>query len=353
MLILIAINHSPFWIRSYTEEFIGFVSAAEGFVFVSAFLAGMLFARREERTGFSDAAVSSLRRSLRIYQAHLLLLAFVFLLARYFLPQMEGVAERIRPLSENPLAAGLAGVLLLFQPALLDILPLYVVFSLITPAAFRIARFGGWSPVLLLCGALWFWSHFDLKENLFAPGHGLAFINPGAFDLFAWQFLWVTGLWLGQRFEEGERSLRARWIDHAALVVAAFFLVLRWNYAAREIFISDDNWWMFNKWQLGPLRVLNFAALAWLTSLIIPWLERCEPALRWFSLIGRHMLPVFCTQIAFSVLLNGVSPTLRDDPGEIAGWLCLQVACAFGLALALERRTPPPAPPAALAATSN
>ena len=49
MLVLIAINHSPFWIRIYTEEFVGYVSAAEGFVFVSAFLAGMVFAGQERR----------------------------------------------------------------------------------------------------------------------------------------------------------------------------------------------------------------------------------------------------------------------------------------------------------------
>lgn len=339
MLILIAVNHSPFWIRVYTEEFVGFVSAAEGFVFVSAFLAGMLFARREDRAGFSDAARSSLRRSVRIYQAHLILLAFLFLLARYFLPQMEGIDHLMQPIANTPVAAGVAGLLLLFQPSLHDILPLYVVFSLLTPAAFRIAYWtGAWAPVLCLSWSLWFWSHFDLKENLFAPGHGLAFINPGAFDLFAWQAIWITGLWLGQRFEEGERNLRAHWLTYAALLLAAFFFSIRWLTPVRETFLTDANWWMFSKWQLGPLRVLNFAALAWLVSRAMPRLETWEPRLHWFSLIGRHMLPVFCTQIAFSVLLNGVSYTLRDDPTEIVAWLGLQVACAFGLAIVLEGR---------------
>ncbi len=113
-----------------------------------------------------------------------------------------------------------------------------------------------------------------------------------------------------------------------------------------EVFVTSAQWWMFDKWELGPARVLNFAAIAWLFVLTSPWLERIEPHLHWFSLIGRHMLPVFCTQIAFSLLLNGVSQNLRDDPPEIAVWLTLQVACAFGLALALEGRKPfQPAPP--------
>ncbi|MBS0659247.1 MAG: OpgC domain-containing protein [Verrucomicrobia bacterium] len=347
MLVLIAINHSPFWVRKYTEEFVGYVSAAEGFVFVSAFLSGKLFSRREERAGFSDAVWSSLQRSIRIYQAHLILLAFLFLLAHAFLAHLDGIHHLMHPIVQNPAGAGVAGVLLLFQPALLDILPLYVVFSLLTPAAFRLARYcGTWAPVLCLSWALWFWSHFDLKENLFAAGKDIAFINPGAFDLFAWQAIWLTGLWLGQRHEEGAFVLRARWITWAAAACAGFFFVLHWWEPLREAVVTDANWWMFNKWQLGPLRVANFAALAWLVTGLVPWLERLEPRLRWFSLIGRHMLPVFCSQIAFSVLLNGVSPSLRDDPHEIFGWLTLQVSCAFALAIALERKAAKPAVPA-------
>lgn len=339
MLVLIAVNHSPFWVRKYTEEFVGYVSAAEGFVFVSAFLAGKLFARREDRAGFSDAAKSSLKRSLRIYQAHLLLLAFLFLLAHTFLPHLDGIDRLTRPIVDNPFAAGLSGLMLLFQPSLLDILPIYVVFSLLTPAAFRLARYcGTWAPVLCLSASLWFWSHFDLKENLFAPGKDISFINPGAFDLFAWQAIWIAGLWLGKRHEDAAWTLRAIWVTWAAAAIAALFFLLHWCEPLREAFVTDANWWMFSKWQLGPLRVANFAALAWLVACAVPWLERLEPRLRWFSLIGRHMLPVFCTQIAFSVLLNGVSPSLRDDPHEIAGWLILQVACAFGLAIALEGR---------------
>jgi hypothetical protein len=338
MLVLIAINHSPFWIRIYTEEFVGYVSAAEGFVFVSAFLAGMVFAGQERRGGFPDAARHSLRRSWQIYKAQLILLASLLLLSLAFQPHLAGVADFIRPLLEHPVGAGLAAAVLLYQPTLLDILPMYVVFSLLTPVAFRVARRFGWGVVLGGGVALWVGSLFELRETLFAPFQGIPYIKPGAFDLFAWQLIWISGVWFGQRWASDAQPLRARWLDVTALLVAGLFLFLHWNWYWGEVFVTRSNWWMFDKWELGPARLLNLAALAWLVALVSPLLEKIEPRLRWFSLIGRHMLPVFCTQIAFSVLLNGVSANLRDDPPEIAIWLTLQVACAFGLALALEGR---------------
>ena len=35
----------------------------------------------------------------------------------------------------------------------------------------------------------------------------LSYINPGPFDVLAWQFLWVVGLFCGQRLCEKKRAL--------------------------------------------------------------------------------------------------------------------------------------------------
>ena len=54
-LLMMIVDHSPSQLRIFTDQPVGFFSTAEGFVFVSAFLAGMLFRRRTEKSGFAAA----------------------------------------------------------------------------------------------------------------------------------------------------------------------------------------------------------------------------------------------------------------------------------------------------------
>ena len=71
LLVLMVVNHSTSPLRRFTEGPFGFFSTAEAFVFISALLAGLLFERRSEQHGFSAARAATLRRALRIYQAHI------------------------------------------------------------------------------------------------------------------------------------------------------------------------------------------------------------------------------------------------------------------------------------------
>src|SRR5271170_1020713 len=71
LLLMMIVNHSPSSLRRFTDQPLGFFTTAECFVFVSAFLAGMLFRKRAEKLGFAAARSFSLRRAWRIYGAHL------------------------------------------------------------------------------------------------------------------------------------------------------------------------------------------------------------------------------------------------------------------------------------------
>jgi hypothetical protein len=57
LLLMMSIDHSPSSLRRFTDQPLGFFSTAECFVFVSAFLAGMLFRKRAEKLGFAAAAL--------------------------------------------------------------------------------------------------------------------------------------------------------------------------------------------------------------------------------------------------------------------------------------------------------
>ena len=340
MLVLIAVNHSPFpGVRRWTEESFGFVSAAEGFVFLAAFLAGMLFERRMRRGGFAAALAATRARATKLYRAHLGMIAFVFLLARFSYVQLEGLNPTIAPLRHQPVESAFAAFLLLFQPALLDILPMYVVFSVLTPLVFWAAVRLGWGAAMAASSVAWWFSHLQLKEWLFAPERDLAFINPGAFDLFGWQLIWIAGLWFGSRRERGECLPHFGTLARGVIVAAAAFLFLaRHEFSPFQSFIDERSSWTLDKWQLGPLRLLNFALLAWAVAGLMPLVERAAGVVRPLVWMGRQSLPVFCVQVALSVVLDGAAPGLPD-----AWWvapLCLGGQIGVGVILArwLERR---------------
>src|ERR1700738_145131 len=130
LLLMMVVNHAPSPLRVFTDQPIGFFSTAEAFVFVSAFLAGLLFQKRSEKHGFDAARSATVTRAFRIYRAHIYTLIFAFVGCGIFLSQVPGIQNLLDQYFKNPIAAIPASLALMFQPPLMDILPMYVVFSL-------------------------------------------------------------------------------------------------------------------------------------------------------------------------------------------------------------------------------
>src|ERR1700730_3211243 len=305
LLLMMVINHSPSALRRFTDQPLGFFTTAECFVFVSAFLAGMLFRKRAEKLGFAAARSSSFRRAWRIYGAHLVTIAFAFALGSFFLPELPGITNLLDHYLMHPWAAIAGSLALVFRPPLMDILPMYALFSLLTPLVFSAALRWGWPPVLLTSLSTWLIAQTHIRDLLLNALKDMPFVQLGPFDLLAWQFLWVGGLFVGQRFLENRTHLPTPHLLRPLLVLSAItFLFWRWI----SITSGPDpmtQTWLFDKWHLGPLRLINFALAASVTATLRKYLNRWEAPLRPFLLIGRHMLPVFCSQICLSVLLIG------------------------------------------------
>jgi hypothetical protein len=122
---MMIVDHSPSALRRLTDQPLGFFSTAEGFVFVSAFLAGLLFRKRAEEFGFAAARAASIHRAGRIYRAHLATLCFAFILGSFFLPELPGLKNLLDRYLMNPWAAIGGSLALLFRPPLMDILPMW------------------------------------------------------------------------------------------------------------------------------------------------------------------------------------------------------------------------------------
>jgi len=339
LLLMMVVNHAPSSLRVFTDQPIGFFSTAEPFVFVSAFLAGLLFQRRSEKHGFHAARAATVSRAFRIYRAHLVTLFFAFIVGGVFLAQLPGIQNLLDQYFKNPGAAMLAATALIFQPPLMDILPMYVLFSLLTPLAFWAANRWGWRNVVFASVACWIISQFRVREMLLASVKDASYLNPGAFDILSWQLLWVGGLVFGKSLQVKRPVLQLSARGEAVLLLLAMgFLGLRWYTIAMQI-DPGKQLWILDKWHLGPLRVMNFFVTAWVVAKLLPLLQQWEIPLRPLGVVGRNMLPVFCCQICLSLLLVGAIDPSRSHKPLTTALVLAQVLSIFLIAEFLEWRT--------------
>jgi hypothetical protein len=137
---------------------------------------------------------------------------------------------------------------------LMDILPMYVLFSFLTPAAFGAAQRWGWNTILFVSFSVWVIAQTQARQILVTASKDLPFVELGPFDLLAWQLLWVGGLFIGQRFLENRALLPTSHLLRTLLVLSAtVFLCWRWISITNGPDPMTETW-LFDKWHLGPLR---------------------------------------------------------------------------------------------------
>ena len=139
-LVWMTFTHMPTRFSDYVNQPFGFVSSAEGFVFMSALLVSRVYLRdaQQNETGLR---VKLWRRTLKIYSYHLLMLAFAFTVAAAFAARTHRPAlyNLLNFYLAHPAVAIVGSVLLIYCPPLLDILPMYVIFLFFTPLALSIS----------------------------------------------------------------------------------------------------------------------------------------------------------------------------------------------------------------------
>ncbi len=304
MLVLMTLAHLPTKAQVVTNQQLGFVSEAEGFIFLSAFLAGRIFGRIANESGFAAVMKRLWTRALRLYGYHLFLLGIAFTVVATMAihtkrPGLEGLLDFYLA---HPIHAVCSAVLLVYCPPLLDILPMYIIFLLATPVALYVGSRWSWKLVLVPSGLIWLLAQFGLRTTIYAnmvqlTGLQIPLNEMGAFDLLAWQFLWASGLWIGAgRPESIFKVLTSKLSVITALLVAAAFFLLRHPI----LNVQFDALWsgLIDKWHLGALRLLDFSSFAILFAVSRPWLAR------WFTispllLLGKASLEVFCAHLLF------------------------------------------------------
>ncbi len=336
-LIIMAAVHVPTPLSHALQEPFGFVSDAEGFVFLSATLAGFIYGRIYREGGWVAMSRRAWSRARWVYLVHLALVVPLALIAWAAAGRMAPLANHFHDFLVHPWASLALLPLLLNQPPLFDILPLYVVLLGATPLLLALARRRGWSAILWISLFGWLAAQFKFDPQFIGNPSRLLPVCWGSFNFLAWQFLWVCGLALGEtapRWPTLGRPFRIAAGGVSLLVVVAG-LLSRHGYWPQAWFSQDLYLWM-DKWTLGPLRLLNFGAwvallLAWNPSFSLP------PFLAPVALLGRQSLAVFAFHLPLAIAATTTIQVLSLTSGSQTVIGLAVIAALFPWAARQER----------------
>jgi hypothetical protein len=305
MLVWITLTHLPTVASTYVNQPFGFISAAEGFIFLSALFTGRIYFRIAQHDGYSVMTKKIWMRTLRLYGYHALLLVFVFLVAvpiasRGNRPGLHNLLDFYFIVGAKQSVTEAA--LLIYRPPLLDILPMYIIFLMFTSVALLLAPRWGWKPILGTAVVFWACAQFGFRYSehnfmsRFIPTR-IPINEMGSFDLWAWQLLWIAGIWLGTRWAQGDLPIEL-WAKRAAipaaLIASACFELRHAISHGLKLGVYEG---LFDKWHLGPIRVLNFVAVATLLIYSQSFMKRL--AVRPLVMLGQSSLQVFCVHLLF------------------------------------------------------
>ncbi len=278
--------------------------AAEIFVLLAGYGAGLAYGGTLNRQGYLYAAADTVKRAWTLYIAHIFLFVVFTAQVAYSATLLDRTyyldEARLDVLANAPYRAMLEALLLRFQPSLLNILPLYVMLLLFFALTLWLLRWPRW--LLGISFAVYLVVRVTGLNMVGWTGH------DWYFDPFAWQFLFMIGAVLAYA---PPRMPQRRWpLDViAGLVLLAGFVVM-WMIITHPPFlaslpdpvirfiITDD------KTGLHPFRLLSVLSLTWAVIRLVPmqaaWLRSRGAGL--LVLAGQNSLPVFCSGIFFGFI---------------------------------------------------
>jgi hypothetical protein len=312
----IFVDHIPAnWVAQFSLRNFALCDATEIFVLLAGYAAGLAYGRSMDKHGWLFAGADVMRRAWTLYIAHIFLFVVFSAQVSYSanaLDRSEYLDEiHLDVLAEAPYRAMLEALKLSFQPAYLNILPMYVAllawFALLLPLL-------RWPRVLFLVSLAVYAAMRATGANFPSWTGGGWYFNP-----LAWQFLFIIGAILS--YAPPRLHVPPRVLDGVALGILAAGLVLLWavwpypEIEARILATAARTLISVDKEGLHPMRLLSILALAWLVARLVAkdaaWLR--SNAARPFIICGQHSLPVFCVGIFLSFLA-------RLAMEEVDGW---------------------------------
>jgi hypothetical protein len=303
MLILITIDHflpDENIIKHFTYEFVGWVTAAEGFVFLSGLTAGIIYSRKMLEKGESFVAEAVKKRAWLIYRNHILILGFALLIVLCGHSVNSYWLAHYNLFVEKPGLSILLGSILLYQPIYLDILPMYAVYILFVPIIIKCFNKGLTARLFLLSFLLYLLSFVNQLYGFTSAVLRMEDINTGCFNLLSWQFIFMIGLLLGHYHCQGKsKQLQSS----KTLLLLSIFICLS-IFLAKNLHLNLESYdYLTSKGNLGPVRLLNCMALIFIVTYIASKKSGYFSS-KAFCYLGRHSLDVYSLHIVLIIVFK-------------------------------------------------
>lgn len=330
MLVVMTMDHFPSLLFKYTYQATGYVTTAEGFVFLSGLVAGRVYTRYGQAENRRKLWRRVWIRAGFIYSFHVLTYLIFLCLAALFSVKTWGLETWAPRFYTYPTLSLVQGVTLTYQPKFLDILPMYALLILTVPLAVELANRNRLAVLLFCSFVVWVLAQFGFREYVWNALESFFPVDFGTFDIFAWQFIFITGICIGVRSPAELISSRpARIVVTMAAMIAAVFFCMRHGFLFKELNLKLESFTMIGS--LEPVRLLNFFAVALLVRQTLSW-PTDNLVAKGLSLLGRHSLEVFTFHIFQLYLLFGL---FRASSWKEA-WVALMVGSLFLPAYLLE-----------------
>lgn len=294
-LVTIFVNHIPGnFYEHFTHRNIGVSDSAELFVFLAGWGLQIVAKRQRENMRYLMWWLGS--RVLKIYSAQILIISLaIAMLASssiYFDNPLLTTWHNAEAIFYDPLRANIGLVTLGHQLGYFNILPLYVVLTMVAPLIVTIDRF--LPRALLPLSFLLYISALILEVNLPSwPVKGQWFFNP-----LTWQFIFVLGYVIGRDLDSVFNPRRyLKVLRPAALFVVVLVMLAVVNHWMPDPTAAPTPRLLFIDYKPfeTPMRVIHFLCLVTVFSAAYPYVERYAAVLtRYLSMLGRHSLSVFC-----------------------------------------------------------
>ncbi|HLZ27446.1 MAG TPA: OpgC domain-containing protein [Chloroflexota bacterium] len=336
------------WLYAITGGNRFYVSAAEGFIFISGFVMGQAYRSKRDRSGLPAAMVEALRRARTLYLATVALTIIFSLLYLYTdiaLWTGRDFGLGIDSLQEIVVAS----LTLHYTYHGTDILAMYTLLLLVAPLVLLLLSVGEWYWVLVPSWLLWL-AYQVYPEEASIPWY----IRHGEnFPLAAWQVLFVTGHVLGFY-----RAAWTRWLQRfprlrvvvvaLGIAVTLALVSLAWGtdkgvqFAFFDIDpnVLDES---FFKVPLRPGRVVAFLSVAIVgyTMATYLWVP-LKRVVGWLMLpLGQAALYSYIVHFFLILLVFNLTPLLSALPWETSEEVftpVLQIATVLLLWVLVRKR---------------
>lgn len=293
--LVMVVDHLPFVLPGVFTlitglfEVAGYITVAEGFVFLSGFVSGLVYTRLKREKGGSALWRKILLRAVQIHVSYVLAAVSLLALIKMLGPSNMEWHSWNQLIDTSLTEASVKVALVLVQPTFLEILPMYCLFLLLTPILLDQIERGRCLRVILVSVLIWGAAQLGLRNALFhlLPPH--VSVSPGYFNAFGWQILFVSGLVCGHKTwtARGPWLPTRRELSAIAIMTICVCFILHRGYLGLRM---PDS--LIDRSPLGPLRLINFFAMAFL---LCKFRTRTEKYISWGGLafLSRHSLPVF------------------------------------------------------------